>query len=444
MATQTVSIEKIVHGGYGLAHLPSGQIVLVNQVLPGETVTVSVRRGKKNYLIGTPVEVVKPHPDRIDPPCPYYGRCGGCDLQHTDYATQLTVKKDILADLFQRRSEFLPPDIQDKICPVSGSPEQFHYRQRIRLQVNENGQLGFNRYRSHEIIAVDSCLLAPDAIVETVYRIQQNQQGRDLVGLSTEVELLLNPATGSTVCIFKFKRRIRPADKNRAVTLCKAVDCVERIFFTGADFPIQGPFGDATTLAHNHLSVIYPDFFESGKELQLNWEVGGFCQVNLNQNRQMIKEVINLADLSGRDTVLDLYCGMGNFAIALGQTAQHITGIEGQGSAIRSAGKNAEVADITNCTFIKSPVHQGCRSLIEDGARFDCVIIDPPRQGAPDLSAELGRLTRDKLIYVSCDPATLCRDLENLCAKGFSVTTVQPIDMFPQTHHIETIVLLQR
>lgn len=157
----------------------------------------------------------------------------------------------------------------------------------------------------------------------------------------------------------------------------------------------------------------------------------------------MIETVLGFCNIGLKNSVLDLYCGMGNFAIPVSTLAQKVFGIEGQGSSIRCAKHNAATADANNTTFKKLPVHKGCDTLIEKGEKFDCIIIDPPRQGAPELATQLSRLCSKRLVYISCDPATLCRDLMALTKEGFSIKTIQPLDMFPQTHHIETVVLLE-
>ena len=176
----------------------------------------------------------------------------------------------------------------------------------------------------------------------------------------------------------------------------------------------------------------------------LAWEVGGFCQVNLEQNQELIKTVLAYCNLKQDESVLDLFCGMGNFSIPLSYRAGSILGIEGQGSAIRSARKNSAAAGRDNTSFHKSPIHEYCRDLDAAGQQFDCIVADPPRQGVPGLAQNLAALTRKRLIYISCDPATLCRDLCNLLDQGFSINKIQPLDMFPQTHHIECVVLLEK
>lgn len=443
MNQETVRIEKIVNGGFGFARLATGQITLVRHVLPGETVAVSVDITKKKYLFGTLRRLEHQNPARREPPCRYYHQCGGCDLQHGDYASQLTVKKNIIQDLLQRQNDGILRGSISLLNEPIAAPGEWGYRQRIRLKVGKRGELGFHRYRSHEIVTIDKCLLAAPLVNRTLGLLKASESGERLLSLSTEIELQLNPSTQQVVTIFSFLRKVRPADIKAAETFCQESGIVECVLFTGSDFPICGPFGKPEReTSTQSLAVHYPATQSIIHPFTLAWEAGGFCQVNLAQNRALIDTVIRYCDVDRTKTVLDLYCGMGNFSIPLAMRANNVVGFEGQGSAIRSAKLNALQADLSNTSFSKSSIHQACEQLLKTGTRFDCVVLDPPRQGAPNLAKTISRICRERLVYISCDPATLCRDLSDLCNHGFKIATIQPVDMFPQTHHIETVVLL--
>lgn len=447
MNTKTIHITKIVNGGHGFALLSTGQVTLVRYALPDEDVIITTEDVKKNYLFGKVQQIIQEHPGRIKPPCPYYGHCGGCNLQHCDYPTQLTIKKGILEDLLSRQSQDAVRSSIHLLASPIPSGSAFGYRQRVRLQVGKRGVIGFHRYHSHDIIPIDICLLAGESINKTIAALQNNDDGHRLCELSTEIELQLNPQTGKTVCIFHFSRKIRPADVKSAKIFCGDVNEVERVFFVGSDFPITGPYYDAgeeNKVLNNTFSVHYPNITKLSRHLNLSWEVGGFCQVNLAQNKALIETVLEFCQVDKTETVLDLYCGMGNFSIPLAMGAKEVLGIEGQGSAIRSAKKNACNAALTNTRFLKKSVDNACQELAERGEHFDCVFIDPPRLGALGLGGFLAKITSRRLIYISCDPATLCRDLAGLTNAGFTIKKIQPLDMFPQTHHIETVVLLDK
>jgi len=450
MKLERIEITKIINGGYGLGQLPSGQIVLVRHVLPGEIVTVTTEKAKKNYISGEARQIIAAHPARRHPPCPYVGECGGCDLQHCTYDVQLAIKKAIVADLLGRSPHREVKEAVQLVAEPIAAPAEFGYRQRIRLQVDGRGGLGFHRFQSHAVVPIDVCLLARRRENEALATLKAHTDGRKLTAIALEVELQENPVTGKTVVVFHFPRQPRPAEISAAERFVRDAENVERIFFVGDSFSLVGPCGSKTKEADNSLAVHYPA--DPGNrtvaglpgDFSLAWEAGGFCQVNLAQNRSLIATVLDFCAAGATDRILDLFCGMGNFAIPLAMQAGEVLGIEGQGSAIRSAGRNAAAAGLTNIVFRKSPIHAACAELVAAGERFDCVAIDPPRQGAPDLAAALATLARRRLVYISCDPATLCRDLAALCDQGFAIRDIQPVDMFPQTHHIETVVLLDR
>jgi 23S rRNA (uracil1939-C5)-methyltransferase len=445
MQLETIDIEKIINGGYGFAHLVSGQVVLVRHVLPGESVIVTIDEEKKNYLLANLRQIVVPHPARRTPPCPYSGECGGCNLQHALYESQLLIKGGIVSDLLLRSSLRELRDGLALLAEPIPAPEEFGYRQRLRLQV-DNGVLGFHRFQSHSLIPIKACLLAGSTLNLSLTALRSDADGRKLTSMSSEVELQKNPGTGKTVVIFRWSRKKpRPVEILAAERFARVNASVEKVFFVGEQFALMGPFGEEQGMAAGKvLGVSYPAFAGLPVDLQLSWEANGFCQVNLRQNRILIETVLDFCRVAKGQRVLDLYCGMGNFAIPLALLGAEVLGIEGQGSAIRSAKNNAQAAGLVHAYFQQSPIHSACAELLAKGTRFDCVIIDPPRQGAPDLAGQLAALATQRLVYISCDPATLCRDLAALLEHGFSIRKIQPIDMFPQTHHIETVVLLEK
>lgn len=437
-----LAISKVINGGYGLGRLDDGRAAMVRLALPGETVDFRIEREGKSLVEGVAVRVHTPHPRRVEPPCPYYGACGGCDLQHGDYPCQLALKKAIIGDLLERHPEPAVRQASAILAEPLPSPLAFGYRQRIRLQIDSRGRAGFRRFHRHEIVAVARCLIARDDVNRTLAALRSHPACSSLLQQTTELEIMADPDGGGTVCVFVLNRRPRPRDFDQAAILCRESAPIDRIFFAGRDFPLTPAAGRDPQIGHG-LSVTYPA--EAGRPvLALGWEAGGFCQVNLEQNRRLIAAVVELAAPGPEESVLDLFCGMGNFSIPLARECRRLLGIEGQGSAIRSARANARRAGLGNAEFHQSPIHAACDQLAAQGPDFDCVVIDPPRQGTPGLARQLAELTGRRLVYISCDPATLCRDLGDLLAAGFTVRRLQPVDMFPQTHHIETVALLEK
>jgi 23S rRNA (uracil1939-C5)-methyltransferase len=443
MQPEIVTIEKFVNGGYGLGQRSCGQVVLARHVLPGEVVQVTLLAEKKTHLFASLDTILTPHRQRRRPPCSLAGRCGGCDLQHADYDLQLQLKKSIIKELLERGGASLAAATTLLADPLA-APEEFHYRQRLRLQVSAQGRLGYHRFQSHEVIATPSCPLGGGLHNRILTALLSNPAARKLFTAASEVEIQENPGSGRGVIIVHLRRKPRPADRAAAVNIGETSTDIEGVYLRGEGFSQLGPFGVGHAGEGLAMSVHYPSSLALPQGVSLGWEAGGFCQVNLQQNRNLIGTVLEFCRAASGQRILDLYCGMGNFSIPLALQGAEVIGIEGQAAAIRSANANAGAYPSITSRFLQSPIHAACQKLVDSGETFDCVVIDPPRSGAPDLADHLTRLTKKRMVYISCDPATLCRDLQQLCRSGFSIRKLQPIDMFPQTHHIETVVLLEK
>jgi len=439
----TLLIEKLVPGGFGLGRLDEGIVVLVRHVLPGEKVLVREAGRKKDYITAILEEVLSPSPDRITPPCPVYGRCGGCDLQHARPAAQIRLKKAILSDSLQRAAGDVLPDLHLSIEDPLAAPEQFGYRQRIRLQVSNSGHYGFFRPGSHILEPVSQCLLAREELNKVLQQIHGSHALDELLKHCRAFELLFNPQKNETVMLLHFLRRPRPADCILCRDLAREASGLSTILMQVVGYGLYDPLTQ-TFLASppilSHKMTI--ESLEAG--LSLSWEAGGFCQVNLEQNSNLIKLVLEMVAGGPRKRILDLYCGYGNFSLAAAKLGSEILGIDSQNAAIRSAQRNAVQNNIHNCLFEKKPVPAAVNDLLAAGKTFETIILDPPRQGAPETVSMLPELGADQIIYISCNPATLARDLVSLIPAGYKLSRLIPVDMFPQTHHLESVTLLKR
>lgn len=439
----TVLIEKLVPGGLGLGRLADGMVVLVRYVLPGEKVVVRETARKRDFVNAVLHEVLTPSPDRIEPPCPYYGRCGGCDLQHAGYSAQTLLKKKIVIESLQRAAADMFSGMEIPVLPALGSPEQFGYRQRIRLQANEQGLYGFFRSESHDLEAVSQCLLARDSLNSVLQQLHVKQSFRQLAKQCTAIELLFNPGADNTVMLLHFRRKPRPQDSILAADTARDISGLSAILLQVESHGLFDP------LLRSFVSTP-PSFFQVASvenlisDITLSWEVTGFCQVNLGQNMHLINLVLKMLKTCSHDRVLDLYCGFGNFSLPIAQIAAKVVGIDSQNAAIRSAQHNAKFNKAHNCYFEKKQVAEGVADLISAGESFDAVVLDPPRQGAADIVSMLPGLNAAQIIYISCNPATLARDLAILCTQGYLLSQLVPVDMFPQTHHMESVALLKQ
>ena len=439
-----LTIEKTINGGYGLTKTEEGQVVLVPGGLAGEELNIKLGAEKKGFRNGKIKTIQKPHPQRISPPCPYIKACGGCNLQHAPKSLQNNIKTDIVKEALSRSRNQSLIDFADKVLPCLSFVEEYGYRQRLRLHVIPYEGMGFRGHKSHDLVEIQRCILAKDEINAVLAELIDNNDHDTLCHHVEQLELLWNPSTKGVNLVYHLTRKPRATDVNCGKALGTSLENVERVFFIGKDFSRQPIYTtkncEGATLQQRYTIV------DKGQEspITLEWEIGGFCQVNLAQNKVMIEQALTLLAVQPNESVLDLYCGMGNFSIPLAKNAHTLVGYEGQGSAIRSAKKNAQINNLDNCTFFKRPVHKAVQEILSENKTFDCLIIDPPRQGAPGLARNLSQLIKKRIVYISCDPATLGRDLAAIVAEGFTIEQVQPVDMFPQTHHIETIVLLKK
>ncbi|MBU4262279.1 MAG: 23S rRNA (uracil(1939)-C(5))-methyltransferase RlmD [Proteobacteria bacterium] len=435
-----IQIEKLVIGGNGLSRLADGKVVLVPYVLPGEEVEIRPIIKKKNYVEARAVKILQPSADRVDPPCPYFSQCGGCDFLHVRFAKQADLKNQILHEQLERSG--LKQDSRSFLLPPLPAPKGFHYRQRIRLHVGKDGELGFHRCQSHEVIPISACLLARQQLNDVLGYLINKSPFAMLAGLATSVELLLSPAEELVVILMHLSRKQRPAERKLLEELAGGHCSIKNVIVTATGSGVADVLpGNKTGNEQPLLSFSHS--LPNGESLRMTIEPGGFCQVNSDQNEKLIALVMEWAKLEIGCKVLDLFSGMGNFSLPLAWQAQSVVGMDLQRSAIRSAKRNAEINGIENSTFSQSSALEGAKSLAAGGEKFDIALLDPPRQGCAEVIPYLPKLGIGQVIYISCDPATLCRDLVLLEREGYVVEKMKMVDMFPQTHHLETIVSLR-
>ncbi len=435
-------IEKIILGGMGLAHLADGMVVLIADVLPGEEVRANIRRRHKGYAEGELLEIVKPSAQRLVPACPDFARCGGCKLMYADYALQCRIKADCLREVLARTIK----NYERYESPVDFMPaaKPLHYRQRIRLQADKQGRLGYFQARTHRQVNIPSCLLAEPALNEVMASLAAASEMMKWGGALAAVDLMFSPLDGQVVLIIHLKRRVRPTDRKAAGAMAGRVGRVKAIWLAADGAAMDGPYAGQGDWAADDLAIRFLLRSGDGQTLTMGLEAGGFCQVNLSQNDELIKRMLAWARVGANERVLDLYCGLGNLSLPMARYAGEVVGIDVQRATIRSAQYNASRNCINNCRFIRADVDEALRELLKEEACFDLIILDPPRQGCKNIISYLPQFGAGRLIYISCDPATLARDLNILAAGGYKLLKICGLDMFPQTSHLETIALLGR
>ena len=440
-----LTVDKVIKGGLGLGRLADGQVVMVPRVLPGERVRVHLRRQHKQYQEAELLEVLVPSEQRVTPSCPVYDTCGGCDFQHATYDEQLRLKNSILAETLCRAGLCREEELPEILAPPLASPKPLGYRQRIRLQVAQ-GRAGYFGRQSHSLIPVSRCPLAREPINSVLAELLKSRPFQSLLDLASAVELLENPVHNSVILLIHYTRKTRPAEHQSAKLLCQALPKLAAVIFS-VEGQAKGPyFTEMGEVQPSELRVEFSLPAElCGQPLTLGLEPGGFCQVNLGQNENCIKLLLDWTRQMQPTKALDLFCGMGNFSLPLAMQGWEVTGMDMQRSTIRSAVRNAETAGLADrCRFSQESATKAARRLLAEKATFDCLLLDPPRSGCAGLIPLLPGLAARQIIYISCDPATLTRDLAGLIQAGYRLVEVRLVDMFPQTGHQETMVRLER
>jgi 23S rRNA (uracil1939-C5)-methyltransferase len=408
---------EMAYGPHAVARY-DGKVIFVRGAAPNEEVDVVLREDRRSYAFADTVAVVQPSAERRSPPCAYLPACGGCPWQHVSYAAQLAAKRRIVREQL-RRIAGLEVDVE----PVLPSPQEFGYRRRIKLRADA-GQLGYYAAASHDLVPVAQCLLAEPAAAGAI------EAATALAGALhvrlRRIELIGRAATGAEVVI---AAEIEGAWDARDEPTCRdwlaGRSAVRGLVLRGRGW--QRQWGDT-------LVEIEP---ESGLVLQAHAPT--FTQVNPAANRLLVATVMRYADPQPGERVLDLYAGVGNFSFPLRRRGAAVTAVEqdrqAAADAIANQGRHPDLA----IRVINARAERAIEQLVAAGAAFDAVVLDPPRSGAAGCIGSLLRLAPRRLVYVACDPATLARDLAALRTR-YDIDAVQPVDMFPHTYHIETVV----
>lgn len=354
--------------------------------LPGERVEMEVLERRGGEVIGRVTRVLRASPDRVPAPCPSFGRCGGCQWQHLAYERQLDYKRAAVVAHLEGTGFTAPP-----VLPTLPAPLTYGYRNHIRFSIGRrHGEVGFTTYHQHRFMRVDHCAIAHpriNAVLAATQRVAQGHQLAVRVGTTTG-NLLVNPA--------------QPAP--------------------------HLPYASGQTALEEELL---------GRRYRVS--AAAFFQVNTPQAERLIETVRAALDPAPDNVLLDLYCGVGVFGLALAPYVRRVIGVEESAAALKDAAYN--VRDLHNVEFVAGRTEEVLAALAEPA---DGVIVDPPRVGCrPGAIDALMRLAPRKLVYVSCDAASLARDLRLLVDGGFTLRSVQPVDMFPQTSHVETVTLLE-
>ena len=437
----TVTIEGYGEGGMGVARI-DGRVVFVHGALRGEKCRVLILKTLKSVAFAKVLEVIEPSSERITPDCPYFPRCGGCTYRHIRYEEELRLKKQRVQDNLSRIGG---SDVT--VEEILGARDTLRYRNKAQYPVSKDGAVGFYRARTHEVIECEHCLLVKpeaDAAAEALREYMQScrvagydeKTGR---GLVRHLYIRSNAAGESLVCVLVNGDKLPKED--RLVTLLR--DACPKC--TGIVLGTNTKKGNVI-LGDRYRTLWGSDRLEDtlcGKTFRLS--VPSFYQVNRVQAERLYAKAIEFASLTGQETVLDLYCGAGTITLALSDHAKKVLGAEIVPEAIDDARENAARNGVKNAEFFCGDASDVAKKLARENLRPDVITVDPPRKGlAADVVESIAEMQPQRVVYVSCDSATMARDVKRLADLGYTAQRACAVDMFPRADHIETVVLLSK
>ena len=425
-----IEIEALSHEGRGISHIDN-KVIFTRGALPGEKVIASRTLSRAKYEEADVVEVIEPSFDRIDAKCSVYGICGGCSFQHLSSLNQISAKHDWLQSAFMGQSKVQPKEWLEPI-----QVESWGYRRKARLGVRyvakkEKVLVGFRERKSSFVTVMSRCEVLHPSLGDNLEILSECIEALSIKDHVPQIEVAI--AEKDTILIL---RHLQPLNENDEKVL---IDYAKKLSIT---WYLQSGGLDTIKPLKNPVQLTYSI---PKHNIEMSFLPNDFTQVNFELNKKMIDLALDLLDLNENDDVIDLFCGLGNFTLPISRYANKVVGIEGDQGLVERAKANAEQNNITNALFYKA-------DLFEDvsgfewfrGKNYNKALIDPSRTGAIEIVELLPKLNIERLVYVSCNPATLARDTAKLISLGFSLESAGVMDMFPQTAHVESIALFVR
>jgi len=440
--THTLEIIDITHSGEGVGRLEN-MIVFVDNTIPGDVVEIEITTVKKTYAKGSLLSIKEKSPERVEPACPYFGDCGGCQLLHMSYPGQLRAKAKMVKDALQRIGGFKELAVE----PIIGMTEPCRYRNKAQFKVDQKG-MGFYAKNTHQLVHIDDCLNQPESNVALI---------KTMNGLIRDLNLSIYDEKTHKGYVRGVLQRTNLQGENMITlvvngkelsqkdaiveALCMGVPNVKSIYVNINREKGNVILGKKSICVYGVARIV-----EKIGDRVYSISPNSFFQVNSKQTVKLYDQIKAMADLKGTETVFDLYCGTGTIGLYLADQAQTVIGIESINDAVLDARENAGLNQLENATFYQGRAEEEMVRLIRDEQlKPDLIILDPPRKGCEEsLLTAIGDLKTATVIYVSCNPSTLARDLKIMTAQGYAVEKVQPVDLFPGTGHVETVVLMSR
>ncbi len=442
-----ITIQDVGDEGEGIGKI-EGFTVFVEGGVVGDELEIRIVKEKKSYAYGKIINIIKPSEYRVTPKCEKANVCGGCNLQHYTYEAQLEYKTKKVKDAIERIGNQKDVQVND----IIGMENPYHYRNKAQYPVakgkDDEVMMGFFKPRTHHVINIENCFIQDEIHQQVIEKIRTYIKENDVLpyneinhtGLIRHV-LVRNGFTTKEimVCIIINGKKI--PNQSGLISLLTEIENVTSISLNYNKSRTNVILGNKTEVIWGN-----PYITDYIGEIKFKISPQSFFQVNPRQTVKLYNKVMEYADLTGEETVIDTYCGIGSISLFLAKKAKKVYGIEVVEEAVEDAIENAALNHIENAEFVLGRAEEKIKDLIiEKNITPDVVVIDPPRRGCDkEFIDMLNEVLPNKIIYVSCNPATLARDLSLLCEENYKVKAVQPVDMFAQVNHVETIVLLQR
>ncbi|MEG6566404.1 23S rRNA (uracil(1939)-C(5))-methyltransferase RlmD [Thermoanaerobacterium saccharolyticum] len=438
-----VCIDNMAHEGQGVGRL-NGIAVFVKGALKGEKVLAQIDEKHKNYLNAHVEKILEQSQERIMPKCQYADKCGGCTLQHLSYSGQLEFKKHVVEESLKRIGK-----IDASVFDTMGMSNPLHYRDKAEYPLSfRDGvvESGFYAAKSHEVIGINSCMIQNSVSVDAMKTVVEWANDYKITvydkktgkGLLRHVITKIGFATKEVMVIVVADGRDIPHKKELVNRLKRNIENLKSVV-------LNVNRSNGKQVMGNENIVIYGDDYITDFIGDKKFEISplSFFQVNPIQTKVLYEKALEYADLKGDETVFDVYCGIGTISIFFAEHARKVYGIEVIPDAVEDAKRNAAINGIYNAEFIAGKAEDVMKELCNKGLKPDIAVFDPPRRGLDKDVVEASiKMNPEKIIYVSCNPTTLARDLRIFEDNGYKTKKVQPVDMFPYTHHVECVVLM--
>ncbi|MFC4077098.1 23S rRNA (uracil(1939)-C(5))-methyltransferase RlmD [Salinithrix halophila] len=423
------------------------QVVFVDGAIPGEYVTTRITEVQKKYARGEILRLKKPSSHRVKPPCPIYQQCGGCQLQHIDYPMQLRLKRELVEEAFSRYAKQEMPTIRETI----GMEEPWTYRNKAQLPVRRQAGgvvMGMYTPGSHHLVDMKGCLVQhpeTDRILDIVRQVLQDlsiplYNEKKHRGAVRHLVVRVGIATKEAQLVLISREDPLPKEDALVKELHRRLPGVSSFIVNHNPHRTSLVFGEKSRVLWGEEKIT-----EGLGKLTFRLSAPAFFQLNPSQTVRLYDTVLNVAGLSGRETVVDAYCGAGTIGLWLAGHAARVIGMDIVPEAITDARENAAMNRIDHAEYVLGAAEELLPRWADQGFRPDVVVADPPRTGlGEDFMDALLRAEVPRFVYVSCNPSTLAKDCNRLARGGYAIRSVQPVDMFPQTSQVESVTLLER